>query len=379
MDAIPMSRNPGIPRPPARAVVAAIVTGALACGSPVTDPEGVSARRGGDLVATGSEVLARDSVPGDVLAAGGDVRFNGHAGGDVLAAGGNVVISGLVRGSVRAAAGNLEIHSDVGRNVTLAGGNVVLERGGAVAGNAYLAGGAIRVAGTVHQLVRAAGRNVVLDGTIEGDVHVESDDLRVGPAAVIRGDLRYRLDRDGTAEIDPAAVIEGELIELEPRRPHWLIAGLRWLRIAAFLFAGVVVVALMPRAAATAAATLRRRPAASFGFGLLWFLILPVALLTVAATLIGVPIALVGAAIHLSLAYLAPVVVALWIGALVLRQGGSDRGALVLAFLLGGVILALIGLIPYAGWAVRLLATVFGLGALAVMAWDGSYRTDSAV
>jgi len=358
-----------------RAALMLTALGATACGSSVIDTGGFMVRRGGDLVASGADVSVVDSVPGDVMAAGGDIRFTGFAGGDLLSAGGNHVLRGVVLGSLRAAGGNVEVHGDVGRNITLAGGNLVLRPSGRVRGNAYLAGGAIRVDGAVDHLVRATGRDVVLDGVIGGDVNVEAGRLRVGPQAVIRGDLRYRLGTGADAEIEPGARIEGEIIELESRRTQWLFVALRGLWIAAFLFTGVLLVALMPRASRAATATLRRRPFGSLGMGLLWFIVLPLILLLLAATVLGIPLALLGLAVYLGLLYLAPVVVALWIGRLLHRDPRPGRFGLVFAFLMGGVIFALLTLAPYyVGLGVRLLATIFGLGAIAIMAWEGPVR-----
>lgn len=341
-----------------------------------TIDQAVHVRRGGDVVATGRVVVVNDSVPGDVMAAGGDIRFGGYAGGDFLGAAGNMNLAGRLGGSLRAGGGNIDIATDVGRNATVAGGQVVLEPAGEIHGNGYFAGGTIRLDGAVDQLVRADGRDVALNGTIGGDVHVECQHLRVGPGAVINGDLRYRLSKDGSADIDPGARITGQVIALEPRAASRFAAVVRFLLMLGFLVAGLAAVIVLPGASDTAESLLRARPGAAFGLGLAWLVLVPIAIGIVSITVIGIPLGLIGVALYLVSVYLARVVVALWIGRLMLRHRAyGDRTGLALAFLAGGVLLLLLGLIPWLGTAITVLAAIFGLGAMALTLSNPGRRT----
>lgn len=329
--------------------------------------QAVHVRRGGDVIAVGQAVVVNDSVPGDVMAAAGDIRFGGDAGGDLLGAAGNLNLAGRVSGSLRVAGGNIDIASDVGRNVTAAGGQVVLLPAGHIRGNGYLAGGTIRLEGTVDHLVRAGGRDVVLNGTVGGDVHVECERLRVGPDAVIDGDLRYRLAKGGTADIDPGARITGQVIVLPPSAGGWFGGVFRFLLMLGFLVAGLAAVVALPGPTARGEARLRAHPAAAFGLGLAWLVLVPIAIAVVCITLIGIPLGLVAAALYVVSVYLARAVIAVWIGRLILRdRADRDRTGLALAFLVGGIALLVLGLIPWLGKLITILACVFGLGAMAL-------------
>jgi hypothetical protein len=93
---------------------------------------------------------------------------------------------------------------------------------------------------------------------------------------------------------------------------------------------------------------------------------------------VGLPLALIGVALLAITVYLAPVVVALWLGRAVLRRPPElPRGARVTAFLLGALLLGLIGFVPLVGPAVVALAAVFGFGALVVALWEGALRTEA--
>lgn len=106
--------------------------------------------------------------------------------------------------------------------------------------------------------------------------------------------------------------------------------------------------------------------------------LVPLVLVAFALTVIGIPVALIGVALLGAAVYLAPVVVGVWLGR-VLLSGPSDPGRweLVLSFLLGALILGLIWLVPWVGPAVAGVATILGLGALAVALWEGALRTEA--
>lgn len=334
-------------------------------------------RRGGDLLSARADVMVADTVAGDVMLAGGDIRFSGAAGGDILAAGANHRIAGTAGGSVRAAGADVRVATRVGRNATLAGANVVLHGRGHVAGNAYLVGAAVRLNGSVDRLARVAGRDVVINGTIGGDVLVEAGKLTIGPDARILGDLRYRLTRGQEVVIDPGARIEGSTLPLRPRPHLWVRGAFDLLRMVGFLIAGAVAVALLPGLTLAAESRIRSRPMASLGVGLALLVLLPLVLAAIAITIVGIPLALAAAAILGATAYLAPVVAAVWLGRF-LFPGGADptRGAVVLAFLAGGVPLLLLGLVPFVGIAVRIVLAAVGLGAIVVALWEGALQVE---
>lgn len=355
-----------------------MVATALACRAPDPIDEGVAVFRGGDLVAIHREMTVRDTVSGDVMAAGGEVRFTGAAGGDLLTLGRIHVLGGAVAGSVRTAGRYILLGTTVERNVTAAGGTVVVDRRSVIRGNAYLMGRTVRLEGTVGRLARIVGGDIVLNGTVRGDVLVESRRLRLGPDAVIEGDLRYRLARGEDAVVHPRARVAGSVIAFPGYDTRWLPWILRGTWVMGFLFAGLIVVALLPGLTRAGELRIRARPVMSFLVGLMTLLVVPVLFMALAITVVGIPLALVIAALYAVSVYLAPILVAVWLG-LMLRSRSSEyagRGEVVGAFLLGGLILGLLGMIPYAGWAVQLLVAVFGVGAMIVALWEGAVRTD---
>ena len=324
---------------------------------------------GPDRVAAGMAVTLRDSVAGDAMVTGGQVTVGTSVAGDVLGAGGRVEVRGPVGGSVRAAGGQVRLDSPVGRNITLAGGDVRLDDTAEVGGNAYLAGGRVEVKGTIRGSLLTGGGEVRIDGTVDGDVRVAADHLSLGPGARVRGDLSYQapdaLDRA------PEAVVEGTITREpmeEPPVPGWVPQVSGWvgglLGLAAFLFTGLVLGALFPGSADRLLESGRESPLPSLGVGLLALLAVPALLLASLITVVGIPLALAAGAVFVFSLYVARAVLALWIGDAVLGdRAGRGRRKVLLDFLVGGALLFLVGLVPWLGTLVEVLATAFGLGA----------------
>ncbi len=338
---------------------------ATGCGPMTPDGEDLRFGSGGDVVGTGTTVEIGADVPGDVMMAGQDVVFSGSAGGSVLAAAGSQTIGGIVAGNVRSTGGAVLLTGHVEGNVTALGADVLLDRSSEVVLNAYLVGGRVETRGTVHGHLRVAGREVVLDGPVTGNVDIVASSLTLGPSARIEGDLSYRV-REGAVSVDPAAQVEGETVAVSvpgPSTTFHVVTSLG--RIAAFLLVGTILLLVIPPVVGTAE-DLNQRPVAALGLGLLWLVALPVMTFAAAVTVIGIPLAVISAALYVVALYAAPVVPGLWLGSSLLDRPGAEPSHPVRSFLLGGLILGVAMLLPWVGFPVRLLAMAAGFGAVAV-------------
>ena len=338
-----------------------VVASTLSCGR---SSERQVTRLGDDLLVSGSTGTVMDSVTGDVIVAGRDALFRGSAGGDYIGAGGRQIIGGRIHGSVRAAGGYVRVTGSVDRNATIAGGDVGLDSTADIGRNAYLVGGNVAVDGTVRGALLASAGTVVLNGTVGRDVEVRGDALRVGPHAVITGNLRYRVPA-GKVHIDSGARISGKVTALPVSR-GW---GMRWLLMLGFLVAGIFVVSLVPRFTIEAAAIIPERPfrTALVGFG--WFVLVPVAVIIASITVIGIPLAVIIALLYGVVVYLSSVPFSVWVGwRLFGARARVGHEGVVLNFLVGGLLLLLVGIIPVVGPIVMLIAACVGLGAIVLRA-----------
>lgn len=324
-----------------------------------------------DLYLAGGRVEVAAEVKGDVMAAGGNVTVDGRVSGDVMAAGGEVEIAATVEDDVRAAGGSVKVRGRVGDDAALAGGRVEIGRDARIGGRAFLVGGEVRVAGQVAKALKAGGGTVVLEGEVLGDAEITAERVEVGRAAHVAGTLRYA--SAVPAVIAPGARIDGPLVRLDlPARPGGrgarALVGIIFL--AGIALVGVVALLLAPRSAGSAARLLGGEPWKCLGSGLVALVVPPPVFGLVFLSGIGIPLALVAAALWVVLLLLGYLLGALFLGDLALRRLGvvPSLGKTVLAFLLALVALRLLRFVPFLGALVQAAVLVAGTGTIAVAA-----------
>jgi hypothetical protein len=178
---------------------------------------------------------------------------------------------------------------------------------------------------------------------------------------VITGNLRYRVQA-GKVHIDSAARISGTVTALPVSR-GWSLT--HWLWTLGFLVVGGVVVGLLPRFTAAAAEIIPERPFRSALVGLGWFILVPFAIIIAVVTVIGIPLAIVTALLYGIVVYLSTVPFAIWIGRLLLgARNRAGRQGVLLSFLIGGILVLAVQLIPVVGPVVTAIAACLGLGAI---------------
>ncbi|MFC1956386.1 hypothetical protein ACFLWZ_07745, partial [Chloroflexota bacterium] len=122
----------------------------------------------------------------------------------------------------------------------------------------------------------------------------------------------------------------------------------------------------IPRRATAVAASIKRKPLLSLGWGAILLFATPIAAIVAFITVVGVPVGVIGLALYGIAIYLSQIAVGLFIGYWIISSFGKvdSRGVLVGAFTLGFVILTLIKLIPFVGFPIWLATVLFGIGAM---------------
>ena len=280
----------------------------------------------------------RISISGDVEVARGEV-----VSGPVAAVDGSVFVRGKVTDYVVVGDGNLIVSGRVTRGVVVVHGNAVI--------SGHVGGDVVALTGRV---------TVTRTGSVGGDV-VSRRDPHIAPGTV-DGEVR---------SVDLRGIFTGVIIGF--------LAYL-WLAVTiSTALLGLAFVALLPRAADTAAAA-GRRVGASFGWGVLIGVAGPLIAVLILATVLGLPL---GFTMLSGLNVLAPlgyVAAALVIGRLWVK--GRTPRARIGAFFAGFGILRLVALIPGLGLLVWFVVCIYGIGAVSMAAWYGGHdprpREDSA-
>ncbi len=295
-------------------IVGAVAAGpALAQGSGDSVRDRVSDRR----IGVGNVFVPKgDALDTAVVAVDGNAYVDGSTTEDVFVVSGNAVITGNVGGSVVVLDGNATISGRVGTDVVVLGGRAILQDG----------------------------------AVVRGDVQ-SSKEPRVASGATVKGDVK---------DID----ITGMFTAL-----GFSILGFFWLAVTiSTAILGAVLLALFGRPFDKAAETARTAPGKTIGWGILLSVGLPVLAVAAAFSLVGLPLGIgTGGALGV-IGALGYVTSALYLGRLIIKAPRNIFGA----FFAGWGILRVLALLPGIGVLVWTVASVVGVGALAVAAWRGS-------
>jgi len=300
---------------------------------------------------SGVVVVEADETVDRVEAVAGSVVIRGTVTGDVSGVAGHVHVteSGQVDGSIEAAAGAIRLDGTVAGDVSTGSGHVEIADTARIGGDLDL--------GTGYLLV---------DGQIDGDVRADAERISLGPNAAVSGEFRY--DAPSFSQ-DPASTVEGSVVEdpeLGSDTRDFTVQP--WLGIVygllANLLLGAILLAAFPSFATGVASRVADSPAMSGGVGLLTLIGVPILLLLVALTVVGIPLSLFAAVGFGAAIWIAVVLGQYAVGAWALGLAGVDNRWL--ALLVGLVAVALVGTVPILGAIVDLLVLLVGLGALAV-------------
>lgn len=331
------------------------------------DKEVAEARLGADHFIAGSWVRADAPVAGDLIAAGGNVDVGARVDGDAVVAGGKVRVNGALGNALYAGAGELTIDGTVANNARIAGGRVELGPRANVGGNLSVAGGQVGLLGEVKGYVQAAGGKIYINGPVGGDVVAAGGQVELGPQARIAGALRYASREE--LRRDPAAQVAGgvERMPVEFGRQGEVLRGAGWVWTAGLMLLAAVLVAAAPAFIARVTRTLQTRIGWSLLIGFIALVCVPVAIVVLLVTIIGIPVALLTLALHLALLLAGYVVTGIGVGDWVLKRwrGATvSTGWRVMAAILAVLVIALLGRIPFIGGLIVFAVLLAGLGAL---------------
>ncbi len=295
---------------------------------------------------SGDTVSIVDPVEDDILAAGNTVNINAPVDSAVVA-GGTVNINAPVKGDVIAAAGQVNVNSDVGGKVVAAGGTIDLR--GDVGTNLLAAGGQVSIlpGRTVGRDALIGSGNMVNSGRINGTLTVYASSFNnTGSAGKV--DF-YQTER---AE-DKAAP--------EDKWGGFSIFSL--ISIIGYLILGLILVKYLPALFRTVDEEIRTSTLLRTLLGFVIIIATFIALLLVAGTLVGLPIALVSTLFVIAALMLSGIFVAYSLGRWICQQGRLKQGETA-CFAIGFVLLNLLFLIPYLGGLVSMISMSLGFIAL---------------
>lgn len=258
-------------------------------------------------------------------------------------------------------------------------------------------GGSAKIYGKVREAVVVIGGDATIDGAEVGEAVVAVlGNIKVKSGSTIHGEV---VSVGGKIDIADDAVVEGHVQPVDfgglglPRMDwlrEWLVQcvfklrplalsphlGWVWAVAGAFFLFYLLVAVALPKPVENCVLELTRRPATTFLMGLLTMLLLPVILVVLAATGIGIfIIPFLVAAVKFGAA-IGKVALLVYLGQSLGRAfGGALPLKPLLAFLVGAIVLTLLYLVPVLGLLTFAVTGMWGLG-LAVMAVFGGTKRE---
>lgn len=253
-------------------------------------------------------------------------------------------------------------------NLVVLGGTVDLQQGSTLSGNVLLAGGSLQVGGQVTGNILATGGSVNLasSAVVNGDISTLGASLNRSPGAQVFGNINNGFSGPGEITIPGTVQVPNTFLRSEFN--FVIETFLFFLR--AFLWAAlaILVVLFLPRQVEQVSHAAVAQPLIAVGLGVLTAVILPLILVLVAITIIGIPVTLLGLlALVASWAY-GIVVLGLEVGKRLAQMLKIDlavpvmagAGTFILILVMNGVKVA----IPCLGWIFAALVGCLGLGAV---------------
>lgn len=288
--------------------------------------------------------------------------------GNVFVMAQDLTISGIISGNVFALAQNLKIETTGSINSTLfvCAENVTID--GTVSDVFSISSNlTINNNARVMQDITAGGNTLKLGGTIGRNANFGFDEIYVSDSAVILGDLSYSSRAAAISEDIVSGTTSFKPIEEAKIEPKDIIKeklnDLYTLLIVSLVIVLIVVYA-MPKFADKEQKIVENKLAATFGYGALALILIPVACLILFCTILGILPSIVLLLVYLFIIMqVATPLVAIAIAKIICKKINKNTNVFNLLFsMLLVLAIWVLELIPILGSIVSLLTAMLGLG-----------------
>jgi len=308
--------------------------------------------------AVANEEAGSGGQPQPMVMFGQNVELKAGDTADVIVViGGSAKVHGKVRQAVVTIGGSSEVDGEVGDAVVAVLGNVHLKPGAKINRDAVAVMGAL----TMDSGVKVGGDAVSVGGqfNIADGAKIHGQKVNVGfPIPFLKAEWLTQWLTYCVFEFRPLAPQVGFV---------WIIAGVFFLF---YLFIATV----FPRPVQVCVDVLNRRPATTVLMGILTKILVPVVIIILVVTVVGlVVLPFLVAALFLG-TVVGKIAILEWLGLHVGRPLGSRFQKPLVAFLTGSILLTLVYMVPILGMLIYTIFGVWGLGCAATAAFSSMRR-----
>lgn len=312
----------------------------------------------------------------DVYMAGNNCQIIGSSiDQDALIAGYQLSVSDtVITGSLRAAGYSIDVAgTSIDNNITAAA-NLINIGYDVTADAAILFAQSISFGGTCGDL-KAFAQNVTINGIVTGDAVISAEKVTIGPNAVIEGTLTVKSTKE--SGVDESASITNlnfekqtdiekavEKVSIGAKIAHKLLSRLYW--VPALVLIAFVFCLVFGKALDGSGTMLMANPAVMLGSGAITLIALPVAILLLCITYIGLPFAGLLTLLVLPILFFSVTFTGAAVGRIVFKTLHPW-----LASLIGTAILVFVKIVPFLGGLVTFVCIIFTLGYLIQLCYAG--------
>lgn len=328
------------------------------------------------LFVAGQTVDISSEVFGDVFCAGQTVTVSGTVHGDVICAGQTVTITGKVDGDVRLVGQTVTLGAEVAGNATIGGQTFNLESRGKIAGDATIGSEKAVFNGPVGRDLAVGGSNATISSTVGRDIKGSLENLSLASGARVQGNIDFTSSNDiSKAE---GSVIGGKVTRTDAPKEDQSKRGavfgfsLGWFIYCflALLITAMALALLFPRMLHTVSGKAMPRPWKALLTGFLASISVPVILIILAITVVGLPLAFIVGLSWLIILMLSGPLFGYYLGRQILRDSRQP----LLIMLVGASLLIVSYFIPVIGFLAVLAAIWIGAGMALLAIFDKTPR-----
>lgn len=333
-----------------------------------------------DLILFAQSIDIKGKVNGDVCAFAQEVKVSGEIEGSIFSGAATIDIDAKSVKTIWAMGGNITISGLIDRNVLLFGGSLLIDDNARISKDLIAYGGKFNVEGDISGEIKGGVGKFVMSGK-SGNININAGETKIKSGAQISGDLV--LESAEEPVIEEGVVITGETKLEKPEEKGegilfafapmlaFFIAFMKIVMFIAKIIVGVILIALFKKFVRKVMDTFISKPWLSLGWGFLGFIVIPVAVMILFAVLIGFPIAVFGTYVYTILIYLSSIFVAFVVGEKIIQLFKKEGEiSLYVSFIIGIIVLFVLGLIPVLGFIINILVLLFGMGMLLLGSWN---------
>jgi len=326
-----------------------------------------------NLYKFGRNIVVEGTLEKDLVVVGDQVVVSGSIGGDVIVMANQVRINGPVKGNVRVFADTIQLDSSIGKNVTLFAENIFLLKNTEIGWDAVMAAKKIRAQAEIGGDLLAASKDIMVSGRVGGNFNLylnKQGQLTLNSGTIIGRDLNY-ISQNKLAIPEKTV---GGLVNYYPGQSSYAGSYLKSFYAIKIIFSllglwlvGLILVAVFKKKLVPVTNLMAEKVGASLLAGAIFVILLPVVVMILLATLIGLPLALIIACLGLLLIYIGEFFVGLLIGQYVwscFDKKKISKAPLMPAMFLGVFLFFVLISIPVIGWLVKFVGMIWGSGAL---------------